>query len=159
MPNSKEEDRHELYEALLEVLDEAIRVDAAACGKIRVYDPASGSLAIRAQRGFSEDFVRSFEAIDPDDELACARAFRLRHRIAVPDVTADPRSEPYHEAARNEGFRGMQATPVIGSQGQVLGTLSTHYPRVHHPSTSAGVLLDYLSRKAATLLETLSPAQ
>jgi GAF domain-containing protein len=159
MTKQQEEDRLKLHAALLEVLDEAMKVDEAACGKIRIYDPDSRSLEILAQRGFSEAFVRSFGAVDTKDGLPCARAFRLRHRVAIPDVTRDPQAGPYRDYATHEGFRAMQVTPVMDGHGQVLGTLSTHFPRVHHPSTAGGVLLDYLSRRVASLLQTFAPAR
>ena len=153
MDKNEEQRRLELHAALLRVLDEAMKVDEARCGKIRVYNPESGSLEIRAQRGFSEDFVKSFAAVDPEDVVACARAFRLRHRVTVPDVIADPQSIAYRRPARDEGFKAMQSTPLIGPSGHVVGTLSTHFPRIHHPSRAAGLVLDYCSTKAAALIE------
>ena len=152
---NEEERRSNLHAALLEILDEALTVDQAACGKIRVYDPVSDSLEIRAQRGFSDGFVNSFRAVSKDEPVACARAFRLRHRVTVPDISADPLAEPYRAAARDEGFKAMQVTPLIGTGGRVVGTLSTHFPRIHHPSASAALVLDYLSRKAASIIEAL----
>lgn len=148
----------QLQAALLEVLEEAMSVDEAACGKIRVYNPQTRALEITAQRGFSEDFVQSFRAVDADEELACARAFRLRRRVAVPNVSTDPHSTPYREPARAEGFKALQATPLIAPDGRVVGTLSTHFPRVHMPSASAALVLDYLSVKAATLIESFGAA-
>jgi GAF domain-containing protein len=96
--------KKQLEAALLEVLDEAMSVDQAACGKIRVYNADARTLEIQAQRGFSDGFVQTFRAVDADEELACARAFRLRRRVTVPNVTTDPFSAPYLEPSREEGF-------------------------------------------------------
>lgn len=144
-----------LQAALLEILDEAMRVDEAACGKIRVYNPQNRTLEITAQRGFSDDFVQSFRAVHADEALACARAFRQGRRVTVPNVLTDPLAGPYREPAREEGFKAFQSTPLIGHGGKVVGTLSTHFPRVHQPSTAAQLVLDYLSTKAASLIESL----
>jgi len=144
-----------LEAALLEVLDEAMSVDQAACGKIRVYNPQAGTLDIQAQRGFSEEFVRSFRAIDADDDLACARAFRLRRRVTVANVSTDPQAAPYREPAREEGFKALQSTPLIAPDGRAVGTLSTHFARVHMPSASAAMVLDFLSARAASLIYAL----
>lgn len=145
----------QLQAALLEVLEEAMSVDEAACGKIRVYNPQAGTLEITAQRGFSDDFVESFRVVDTEDELACARAFRLRRRVTVPNVSTDPLAKTYVKRAGEEGFKALQSTPLIGPDGSVVGTLSTHFPRVHQPSTSAQLVLDYLSNKAALLVAAL----
>lgn len=147
----------ELNQALLNILDEAMSVDEAACGKIRVYNPQAGTLEIRVQRGLSEEFLESFGAVREDEPSPCARAFRLRHRVTVPDVMLDPHAQSYRDAARAEGFKAMQVTPLIGAQGRVVGTLSTHFPRVHHPSKAATVVLDHWAKKAATMIERLEP--
>lgn len=149
----------QLEAALLQVLDEAMRVDDAAWGKIRVYNPRTQALEIQAQRGFSDGFVQSFRAIGAGDELACARAFRLRRRVTVANVSTDPLGAPHREPARDEGFKGLQATPLIAPDGRVVGTLSTHFPHVHVPSTAATLVLDYLSSKAAHLIDALGAYQ
>lgn len=145
----------ELRTTLLAILDEAMQVDDAARGKIRIYNPDSGRLEVRVQRGFSDGFLDSFGAIAQDEPLACARAFRTRRRVVVADVARDALPEDYRAAARQEGFQALQSTPVIGSGGRVLGTLVTHFPGVHLPSQSAAMVLDYLSRKAAGAIEAL----
>ena len=157
----KEEERRkaELSRALLEVLDEAMHVDDAACGKIRVYNPLSGSLDIRVQRGLSDEFVASFGAVREDEPSPCARAFRLKHRVSIPDITQDPRSSVYRAAAEAEGFKAVQATPLITPNGRVVGTLSTHFPKVHHPSGAAATVLDHWAQKAALLIERLDPPE
>jgi hypothetical protein len=155
----KEQERRrvELNHALLKILDEAMSVDRAACGKIRVYDPLAAALVIRAQRGFSEEFVESFAAVREDEVIACARAFRLKHRITVPDIALDGQSKAFRAAAKAEGFKAMQSTPLIGTRGRVIGTLSTHYDRVHHPSSAASLVLDHWAHKAAAVIEQLEP--
>ena len=155
---NEEQRRQQLHDALLQLLDEAMSVDEAACGKIRVYNAQAGTLDIHAQRGFSEDFVQSFRTVATNDELACARAFRLRRRITVRNVSTDPLAAPYREPAREEGFRALQATPLIAPDGRVVGTLSTHFSSLHLPSASAALVLDYLSAKAATLIQSFGGA-
>jgi hypothetical protein len=132
-----------------------MKVDAATCGKIRVVDPSTGTLEIEVQRGFSEHFIESFRVVDVTDEIASARALRLRHRVNVPDVAKDPHLERYHVIAKQEGFKAMQATPIFGVDGDIVGTLSTHFPRVHHPSTVAALVLDHCASKAGALIEAL----
>jgi GAF domain-containing protein len=151
--------RQDLHAALLEILDEAMHVDRAARGKIRVYNPHTGRLEISVHRGFSDDFVAAFGAIERDTRLACARAFRLGRRVTVPDVSRDTLPDDYREAARQEGFQAVQSTPLISAGGKVLGTLTTHFEQVHLPSMSASLVLDYLSRKAAGVIECLADGE
>lgn len=143
----------DLHAELLAILDEAMQVDQAARGKIRVYNPESGRLEILAQRGFSDDFVESFAAVTREDGVPCARAFRSRRRVTVPDVARDVLPPGYRAAAAREGSQAMQSTPLVGTGGRVIGTLTTHFPQVHLPSMAAALVLDYLSRKAAGAIE------
>lgn len=145
----------ELEKLLLEVLDEAMSVDDAASGKIRCVQPDTGCLEIKAQRGFSEEFVRRFRVVEIGDGTPSARAARLRRRVVVPDL-AKSHADPFSQAAETEGFRAVQATPIVDDEGALLGTLSTHFPRAHATSASAGLVLDHCARRAAKILRRFS---
>jgi hypothetical protein len=149
--------RSELHTGLLEILDEAMSADSATRGKIRIFNPQTGGLEIQAQRGFSEEFLDWFGVVKLDEPVACTRAFKLARRVTVKDVATDPLAATFRPVAQAEGFRSLQATPIVGSGGRVVGTLSTHFPRVHHPSKAATLVLDFWSSKAAALIETLLP--
>jgi len=51
------------------------------------------------------------------------------------------------------GVRGLVATPLVGSKGDLFGTLSIHYTRPGHPGERQLRLLDILVRQAADYLE------
>jgi GAF domain-containing protein len=147
-----------LQRALLEILDEAMQLDGAAFGKIRVARPADRTLEIEVHRGLSDGFVQAFRAVTPEDTCPSARAARTGKRIAVPDITRQPTDDPFLTAVRDEGVRGMQATPIVNHDGRVLGTLSTLFRSAYAASTVSALVLDHLARRAASLIGVIGPA-
>ncbi len=93
-------------------------VDAAT---LRLLDPGSGRLVLRAAHGLSEDYLRRGPV---DREPSVLEALEGRP-IAVDDATTDPRIA-YHEAARAEGVCSLIAAPIPirGKPAGVLRLLS-----------------------------------
>lgn len=147
-----------LRHGLQQILDEAMDLDGAAFGKIRIAKPADGVFEIAVQRGFSDRFVEAFRTITRDDECPSARAARTGKRVAVPDVARQAAQDPFLAAARDEGVRGMQATPIVTANGRVVGTLSTLFRHAYGISIASALVLDHHARRAAALIETLLPA-
>ena len=142
----------ELRISLLHILDEAIRADGAARGNVQLYDATLGGLRIVAQRGFDEEFLHLFSLVRSDEPSVCSRALRCRERVVVSDVESDPFFAPYQSMARRAGFRAVQSTPILGAAGDVLGMLSTHFPRVHALSEAAQRAVDRCAEQAARVI-------
>ena len=51
------------------------------------------------------------------------------------------------------GVYAAQSTPLIGRNGNLVGMLSTHWRKPHHPSSRELRLLDVLARQAADLID------
>lgn len=149
------DDKTALRRGLLQILDEAMQVDGAAAGKIRVARPDTSTLEIAVQRGFSDGFVEAFRAIASDDACPSARAVRWRKRVTVPDLARQPPDDPFLAAAREEGMRAMQATPILAPDGAVLGTLSTCFRHAYALSAAAALVLDHHASRAAPLIKDL----
>jgi GAF domain-containing protein len=114
-------------------LEDALSMLHANRGNIQIFDPASGSLRIAVQTGFSDEFLEYF-AVVGDDASACGRTARHLEQTVIPDVKTDARFAPHREIAAASHFRAVQSTPLIDPQGQLVGVLSTHYPRPYRPS-------------------------
>lgn len=145
-----------LRRGLLQILDEAMQLDGAAFGKIRLARPGSRTLEIAVQRGFSDGFVAAFREVTPDDDQPSAVAVRTRRRITLPDLARQPAHDPFVAAARDEGVRAMQATPIVAADGDVLGCLSTCYRTPCAVTTASAIVLDHHARRAATLIKDLA---
>jgi PAS domain S-box-containing protein len=84
---------------------------------------------------------------------SCGRAAFSRTPIFVPDISIDPHWEKLRDLALPYGLRGAWSTPIVSSQGEVLGTLGIYFLRVENPSDRAKQVVDLLSRTAAIAIE------
>jgi GAF domain-containing protein len=121
-------------QSLLEIgLEDALSMLHADLGNVQIIDPVSGDLTIAVQAGFSDEFVEYFGSVDGEGS-ACGRAAHQVAQTVIPDVTSDPGFAPHRAIAAASGFQAVQSTPLVDSQGQLVGVLSTHYPYPYRPS-------------------------
>ncbi len=113
------------------ILDGALSLMAADFGSIRLLDPASGSLWLVTQSGFSPEFVDYFAVVD--GQYGTGRAVHERAQIVVADVDADADFAPYRDIADASGVRALQFTPMTDYAGRPIGIVSTHFRHPYHP--------------------------
>jgi hypothetical protein len=118
-----------LGELLDVALDGAITFLAADLGNIQLIDPRTKALRIVSQRGFSGDFLAYFAVVDTE-HAACGRAVAGRAQAVIADVDVDAAFAVHRGIAAASGFRAVQSTPLIDTEGALRGVLSTHH---HHP--------------------------
>ena len=136
--------------ALARILDDVIALHGAEFGNIQL---AQGDrLVLADQRGFDEAFVNQFQAVRRDEGTACARAFENRRPVVVSDVDEDPEFRPFLAAARTVGFKAVQSTPLIASDGACIGVVSTHFANAHAPTPIEMETLRQYSRIAADVI-------
>ena len=142
----------DLRASLLQILDEAIKVDGAVKGNVQLFDKSVDGLRIVAQRGFDSSFMQLFEVVREDELCPCGRALRHQRRVVSPDVSSDRLYSPYLLTAQSNGYQAVQSTPIIGKDGQLKGVFSTHFEKVHHLSEKASRALDDCASKMAQLI-------
>jgi signal transduction histidine kinase len=143
----------ELPKVLDEILASTVALQRADSGTLQLFDNKTQTLRIVAHRGFSKPTLDQFETVTADGYTAASRALRRRERVIIEDVQHDAAYEPYLEVALQEGYRGVQAAPIVGRDGQIKGMLSTHFRQPHRPADSELQLTDLYMRLAAELLE------
>jgi GAF domain-containing protein len=118
---------------LCEGLEDALSLLRADRGNVQIIDPASGSLRIAVQAGFSDEFLEYFAVVNDDDGSACGIAARQHAQTVITDVNTDARYTPHQNIAAASGYRAVQSTPLVDLGGHLLGMLSTHYPCPYRP--------------------------
>jgi GAF domain-containing protein len=121
------------FSVLAEGLEDALSLLHADRGNVQIADPITGSLVLVMHTGFSDEFLEYFAVVD-DDGSACGRAAAQHAQTVIGDVTTDPGFAPHREIAAASRFRAVQSTPLMDLSGQLVGMLSTHYPRPYRPS-------------------------
>ena len=84
---------------------------------------------------------------------ACGQAMRSGGRVVIADVMADECFAPFRGIAVASGFRAVQATPLLGAGGRLLGMMSTHWARRHLPSARDQRMTDLYARQVADFIE------
>jgi PAS domain S-box-containing protein len=142
----------ELLPLLEEVLNATIALQSADFGNLQLYNERTQALEIVAQRGFGQDFLNHFSAVN-ESGAACGRALKRAERAIIEDVLTDPDFAPHRAIAASAGFRAVQSTPLFSRSGEPLGIVSTHFRQPHRPSERELRLTDLYARQAAELIE------
>ena len=146
-----------LEAALLPVLDSAIDATAADFGNIQLRTPEGNHLKIVVQRGFRRPFLEFF-AVVADETTCCGAALAGGRRVIVSDVHS---SQIFTDAGRKTMLEACalacQSTPIISTNGTVLGMLNTHFRAPHRPLRCQLSRVDALSRQIAKLLQSPPP--
>jgi GAF domain-containing protein len=120
------------FHVLEEGLEDALSLLHADRGNVQIVDPITGSLVLVLHTGFSDEFLEYFAVVD-DDGSACGRAASKHAQTVIGDVTTDPGFAPHREIAASSKFQAVHSTPLVDQSGQLVGMLSTHYPRPYLP--------------------------
>ena len=121
-------------------------------GLLMLFDTATGTLGIDTSTGFSADAVARLMQTSGIDG-ACAISCATRERTVIADTEADGVDPGLRALAREEGFRAVHATPLMGQGGEVIGALAIHLDAPHMPTQRERTLADICARKAATFIE------
>ncbi|HVY58612.1 MAG TPA: GAF domain-containing protein [Xanthobacteraceae bacterium] len=146
----------DLKSAMARLLTDVVALHGAEFGDVQL--AADGILFLVDQSGFDAPFVTAFKHVEVSSTTACARAFRHRAAVLIRDVGEDPEFQPYRAAAVMAGFRAVQSTPLIGTDGTCIGVVSTHFANPHMPTAIEMQTLDDYARVAADFVRTLAPS-
>ena len=146
---------HDLRAGLEEVVDAGIAVLGADMGSIRLFDRYKKILEIAAQRGFSSDFLDHFRQVSADDESPWGRTVRTGQRTIVEDVEADADFTAYRAVADAAGYRAVQSSPLLGSDGKVIGVFSLYFQKSHRFTDYESSRFDLYAYRAAQFVERL----
>ena len=143
----------DLRKLLNAVLMAAIEATSADFGNIQIIDTGDGGLRIVAQHGFAQDFLNFFRFVK-EDRSACSAALHTCRRTIVRDVRQSRiYTEPARRAMLSAHARACQSTPIVGSDGRVLGIMSTHFRMPHRPTRGELALVDTLADGVADIIE------
>ena len=122
---------------------------------MQLFAANSGSLAIAAQRGFTDAFLSFFARVRDDDASACGRAMRSAGKVIVEDVTDSEifAGQASQQVLIDAGVRAVLSVPLKSSAENLLGMISVHFRAPHRPDERNLRLLDLLARQTADYLE------
>ena len=147
-------DDRTVAECLQKILEAAIIIAKAQKGTLQVFDEATQSLHIAAQKEFGKPFIDFFQSVK-EDRCTCGAALQSGARVIVSDVLTSEIfvGQPAQEVLLAEQVRAVTSTPLVSSKGHTLGMISTHFGEPHEPQDRELHFIDLLARLVADYLE------
>ncbi len=84
---------------------------------------------------------------------SCGTAVYRKESVIVTDIASDPLWANYRDFTLNLGLRACWSTPLLSSQGQVLGTFAMYYSQPHTPQDFEWELIEVASSLAGIAIE------
>jgi signal transduction histidine kinase/ActR/RegA family two-component response regulator len=109
-------------------------------------------LRVEASQGYDAETLQRLSDVRPG-QGASGLAYLERRRVVIDDAETDPRFEAFRWLARENGFRAVHSTPMIGLSGEIIGAVSVHLRDARRPTEREVSLADIYARKAAVFTE------
>jgi PAS domain S-box-containing protein len=141
-------------ECLQRTIEAAITIVGADKGNIQVFDATANSLVIAAHRGFAEPFLTFFKHVR-DHASSCAAAMQANNQVIIEDVLNSEIfvGQQSQAVLIDAGVRAVVSTPLMSSNGNLVGMISTYYTSPHRPTHREAHLIEVLGRQTADYLE------
>jgi DNA-binding CsgD family transcriptional regulator len=148
-----------LEAALEELLTAGMRLVDADAGYIRLFEltdlePSLSKYPFVVQRGISPEYLRYFSNLKEPVDRSARDAIFNGSRVIVEDMMTHPSFGPHLPVVLAEGYRSMQATPLMNRNGsRCVGALCTCFRKVHTPPAESLERLDLYAEFAASAIE------
>ena len=144
---------------LAQVLEVLVRMIEKQGGEsllasILLFDAETGLLHHGAAPSLPASYNEAIDGLVVGPEVgSCGTAVFRRETIIVTDIAEDPLWADFRDLALRHGLRACWSTPILDTDGRVLGTLAVYYREPRPPRPSHRQLIDLLTRTAAIAIE------
>ena len=123
-------------------------------GSILLLDESRTRVRHGAAPNLPDEFNRAIEGqpIGPRAGSCGTAAFR-RLPVFVADIETDPLWDSYREIARSHGLRACWSTPILATDGRVLGTFALYYRKPCSPTEADLALIARITHIARIAIE------
>jgi GAF domain-containing protein len=146
-----------LQSAVEMILEGIVHLHNSDRGSVQLFDEQSDELIIVAQHGFRTNQLRPFLRIAAAPRYLSGRAIHSRVPVVIDDAFAAVEFPFLRASATASGYRAVQATPMITSEGRLVGVIATHFVRAHACSRLDMPMTQFFARLAANALVQLLP--
>ena len=119
-------------------------------GMVSLLDPLTDELRIAASLGFDATALATAQRLS---DGPCAQTCRQRTRTTLEDTQTAPMDDECRGFLAAHAIRAVHSTPLISSQGEVLGAITVHLGEPRHPTERECRLADICARKATVFIE------
>ena len=144
--------------ALREILDTIAHtieeLDPGSIVSIVIVDPTGTRIRSFAGPSLPAAFARAIDGTQIGPTVgSCGTAIYRRERVIVTDIENDPLWADFRELARPHGLRACWSSPLVGSDGRLLGSFAVYYREPRGPDESSLDLVARASHIAGIAIE------
>ena len=143
----------ELNEMLNNLLQQAMILNKTKTATLQIINKKDLSLEIAASSGLSYEFIDHFQRVRINDGSVCARALEKGETIFIENVIHDRSFSAHLYVALRNNITAVQSTPMITSNGNTVGMISTHFKLSRKPSKVEIEKFETFCRNAADRIE------
>ena len=141
----------ETLNALVEMIEQQSR---GVMGSILLLDRDGEHLLHGAAPSLPESYNAAIHGVAIGPNVgSCGTAVYRKEPVIVTDIATDPLWANYRDLALSFGLRACWSTPILSSQGQVLGTFAMYYPEPHIPTNVEKQLIEVARNLAGIAIE------
>lgn len=149
-------DRGEPLQDILTLLCHVVEAEARSLvrASILLVDPDHACLRTGAAPGLPDRYNDAVDGIGiAPDVGTCAAAAAMGRVVVTPDIASDPGWIGISHLPLGLGLVAAWSMPIIGSDGEVLGTFGTYFSERRPPTDHERALVADLTRTAAEAIE------
>lgn len=114
-------------------LIESVVPDSLA--SVLLLDPDGAHLRHAAAPRLPRGFVEAIDGCPVGPQVgSCGAAAALRQPVHVHDIATHPNWAPYRDVAVHHGLRACWSTPIVGRDGNILGTFAVYHATPRSPA-------------------------
>src|SRR5260370_7395015 len=121
---------------------------------ILLLDPTANRLRHGAAPSLPMNYAEAIDGlvIGPYAGSCGAAAYRAEP-VIVSDIATDPLWTDYRDLASAHGLRACWSTPILSSEGRVLGTFATYYREPRRPTPHEHNVIEQITHLASIAIE------
>jgi PAS domain S-box-containing protein len=140
------------------ILDAVCRLFEEAAGgslsSILLLDPNASCLRHGAAPSLPAPYIEAIDGIVIGPAVgSCGTAAYRAEPVIVSDIATDPLWAEYRDLALAHGLRACWSTPILSSEGRVLGTFATYYREPRSPTPQEHNLIERITHLASIAVE------
>ncbi|OLB60849.1 MAG: hypothetical protein AUI11_12160 [Acidobacteria bacterium 13_2_20CM_2_66_4] len=121
---------------------------------ILLFDPDAGCLRHGAAPSLPPSYVEAIDGTVIGPRVgSCGTAAYRRESIVVSDIATDPLWTDFRDLALAHGLRACWSTPILSSEGKVLGTFAIYYREPRTPTPYEQNIIEQITHLASIAVE------
>jgi signal transduction histidine kinase len=145
------ESRTVILDALCRLVEE---LASGSLSSILLFDPHASRLRHGAAPSLPGPYTQAIDGIAVGPCVgSCGTAAYRREPVVVSDIAIDPLWADFRGLALGHGLRACWSTPILSSEGRVLGTFAIYYREPRTPTAHEHNIIEQITHLASIAME------